>query len=276
MKFEDLTSDRFLATILVSCLSGSLILADDTESAARQARLAAMRQRAETLQLKVGERPELLRTGKEPLFRYSDPVGTTTDGTLWLWTQAERPIAAACLFNDSREGFQWNYELVSLSDSALFVDGRPGWNWRPVANQRRWIVVTEPEPADTGAKRLVQMKTLLAQFRAGGAYQAGDHTQMRLLPRPVYRYHCPDQKIEDGAMFLFAIGTNPEVLVQVEAIARADRSWRIGFARMTAADVKVARDELTVWEVEGVREWNPRHDYFSHYGPDRGDVAPDK
>ena len=169
MKFEDLTSDRFLATILVSCLSGSLILADDTESAARQARLAAMRQRAEALQLKVGERPELLRTGKEPLFRYSDPVGTTTDGTLWLWTQAERP----------------------------------------------------------------------------------------------------DEKIEDGAIFLFAGGTNPEVLVQVEALSGADRSWRIGFARMTAARLTVARDDQTVWEAERVRQWDPRHEYFSHFGPDR-------
>lgn len=266
---------RLAPTVFV-CLSGSLIVADDAETAVRQQRLAAMRQRAEALQLKIGEKPELLRVGKEPLFRYSDPVGTTTDGTLWLWTQAERPIAAACLFNDSREGFQWNYELVSLSDSALFVDGRPGWNWRPVANQRRWIVVTEPEPEDTEPKRLVQMKTLLSPFRAVGAYQAGERTQMRLLPRPVHRYRCPEEKIEDGAMFLFAVGTNPEVLVQVEVISGANRSWRIGFARMTAGDVKVTRDEQTAWEAEGVREWNPRYEYFSYYGVDRGDVAPDK
>ncbi|MBC7821290.1 MAG: hypothetical protein IAG10_30755 [Planctomycetaceae bacterium] len=259
------------APIVAFCLSGSLIVADDTETVARQERLAAMRRRAEALQLKVGEKPDLRRVGKEPLFRYSDAVGTTTDGTLWLWTQAERPIAAACLFNDSREGFQWNYELVSLIDSALIVDGRPGWNWRPVANKRQWILATEPEPARSEPARLAQMKSLLSQFRAEEVNDVG-LTQLRLLPRPVHRYRCPDEKIEDGAIFLFAGGTNPEVLVQVEVLSGADRSWRIGFARMTASDVKVARDEQTVWEVEGVREWNPRHEYFSHYGPDRGDV----
>lgn len=265
-----------LAPIVFVCLSGSLIVADDAESAVRQQRLAAMRQRAEALRLKIGEKPERLRVGKEPLFRYSDPVGTTTDGTQWLWTQAERPIAAACLFNDSREGFQWNYELVSLSDSSLFVDGRPGWSWRPMANQRRWTVVTEPEPESTEPKRLVQMKTLLLPFRAVGAYQAGESTQMRLLPRPVHRYRCPEENIEYGAMFLFAVGTNPEVLVQVEVVSGTDRSWRISFARMSAAALKVTRDEKTVWEAERVREWNPRHEYFSHYGPDRGDVDQEK
>jgi hypothetical protein len=258
------------AALIAFCLSGSLIIADDADAVARQERLAAMRKRAEALRLKIGDQPDLRRVGKEPLFRYSDAVGTTTDGTLWLWTQAERPIAAACLFNDSREGFQWNYELVSLSDSALFVDGRPGWNWRPVANKRKWILVTEPEPAGSEPARLVQMKSLLSQFRAEEAIDR-NLTQLRLLPRPVHRYRCPDEKIEDGAMFLFAGGTNPEVLVQVEALSGADRSWRIGFARMSAADVKVVRDERTVWEAEGVRAWDPRHEYFSHYGPDRGD-----
>ncbi len=260
-----------LAPIVVFCLSGSLIVADDAETVARQERLAAMRLRAEALQLKVGERPELRRVGKEPLFRYSDSARTTTDGTLWLWTQAERPIAVASLFNDSREGFQWNYELVSLSDSSLVVDGRPDWNWRPAANPRKWILVTDPEPAGSESTRLLQMKTLLSQFRADED-QDGDQSQLRLLPRPVHRYRCPDEKIEDGALFLFALGTNPEVLVQIEAIAEMERSWRIGFARLSAARLKVTRDDQPVWEAERVREWNPRHEYFSHYGPDRGDA----
>ena len=262
-----------VATIIVLCLNGSLLVADDTETAARQERLAAMRQRAEALQLKIGEKPELRRVGKEPLFRYSDPARTTTDGTLWLWTQAERPIAAACLFNDSRDGFQWNYELASLSDSALFVDGRPGWNWRPKANLRKWIRIADPEPARTEAARLAQMKTLLLKFRAEEV-QEGDLAQLRFLPRPVHRYRCPDEKIEDGALFLFAFGTNPEVLVQIEAVTGNDRTWQISFARMTAARLKVIRDEQTVWEVEQVRQWDPRHDYYSHYGADRGDDEP--
>ena len=264
-----------LVGVVVVCLSSSLIAADDAESVARQERLRSMRQRAEALQLKIGERPDLRRVGNEPLFRYSDPARTTTDGTLWLWTQAERPAAAVCLFNDPREGFQWNYELVSLSDSALFVDGRPGWNWRPVAKPRSWIRVDEPEPAGSEPARLVQMKTLLSQFRAE-ENQDGDQAQLRLLPRPVYRYRCPDEKIEDGAMFLFAYGTNPEVLVQVEALTGVNRSWRVGFARMSAAHLKVTHGDQTVWEAERPRQFNPQHEYVSHFGPDRGDGDQEK
>jgi hypothetical protein len=173
--------------LIAFCLIGSLLAADDTETTARQTRLVAMRQRAEALKLKVSGKPELRRVEKEPLFRYSDATRTTTDGTLWLWTEAGRPLAAACLFNDTREGFQWNYECVSLSDSALFLDGRPGWNWRPVSKPRHWIRVTDPEPARSEAARLLQMKALLAQFHAD-ADEDGNVSQLRLLPRQVHRY----------------------------------------------------------------------------------------
>ncbi|MDB5348450.1 MAG: hypothetical protein JWP89_6827 [Schlesneria sp.] len=261
--------------LIAFCLIGSLLAADDTETTARQTRLAAMRQRAEALKLKVSGKPELRRVEKEPLFRYSDPTRTTTDGTLWLWTEAGRPLAAACLFNDTREGFQWNYECVSLSDSALFLDGRPGWNWRPVSKPRHWIRVTDPEPARSEAARLLQMKALLVQFHAD-ADEDGNVSQLRLLPRQVLRYRSPDDKIEDGAMFLFVSGTNPEVLVQVEAMTDANRGWRISFARMAASRLKITSDDKTVWEAERIREWNPQHEYFSHYGSDRGELDQDK
>ncbi len=260
-----------IATIVVLCLNGSLLIADDAETATSQQRMAGMRQRAEALQLKIGGTAERLRVGKEPALRYSEPTGTTTDGTLWLWTQAERPIAVASLFNTPQEGFQWNYELVSLTDSALFVDGRPGWNWRPTANVRKWIIVTEPEPARSEVARLVQMKELLAKFHAEEDLD-GNVRQLRLLPRPIYRYRCPDEKIEDGAMFAFVFGTNPEALVQIEALADINRSWRISFARMASPALKVTRDEKAVWDAERVRSWNPQHEYFSHYGQDRGEV----
>ena len=262
-------------TTIEFCRIGSLLAADDTETTARQTRMAAMRQRAEALQLKVREKPDLRRVEKEPLLRYSDPTRTTTDGTLWLWTQSGRPLAAACLFNDTREGFQWNYEFISLSDSALFVDGRPGWNWQPVAKQRHWIRVPDPEPARTEAARLLRMKELLARFHAD-ADEDGNLFQLRLLPRQVHRYRSPEEKIEDGAMFLFVSGTNPEVLVQVEAMTDAERGWRIGFARMSASQLKITCDDKTVWEAERIREWNPQHEYFSHYGPDRGELDQDK
>ena len=255
-----------LAPMILCCLSGSLIAADEPASPAEK--MLAMRQRAEALQLRIGDQKDLRRVGKQPLLRYNDPARTTTDGTLWLWTQNERPVAAVCLFNDSRDGFQWNYELVSLCDSALVVNGRPGWGWKPDENKRTRIHVTEPAPAESESARLIQMKELLTQFQAEEDLD-GQRTQLRLLPRPVHRYRCADAKIEDGGMFLYVFGTNPEVLTQIEALS--DRTWQISFARCSSAALKVMRGEKAVWEADRVREWNPTHEYFSHYGPDRGE-----
>ena len=57
-------------------LSGSLLFADDPETAARQEWLAGMRQRVEALRLRIGDKPDLRRVKPEPLFRYSDAVRT--------------------------------------------------------------------------------------------------------------------------------------------------------------------------------------------------------
>jgi hypothetical protein len=114
---------------------------------------------------------------------------------------------------------------------------------------------------------LLQMKSLLSRFHAEEDIN-GDQTQLRLLPRPVYRYRAPNG-IEDGALFLFSFGTNPEVIVQIEAVSNNERHWQVGFARLSAARLRVFRGDDKIWDADDIREWNPRHEYFSHYGPDR-------
>ncbi len=234
----------------------------------RDARLDAMRQRAESLKLTVGDETEIHRVRPVPLLRYNDPTLTTTDGTLWLWEVRNRPVAAICLFMDSRDGFQWNYELVALKDDSLKVEGRALWNWRPQHPERGWQSITTPLPADMANQRLTQMKTLVALFE-GEETINGELNRMRILPRPVHRYSAPEDGILDGALFLLVIGTNPEVLVQVEALKQTPPAWRVGFARMSSAELTVRHENDIVWQAKRVLEWNPRHEYFSHYGPDR-------
>src|SRR5579871_1697911 len=197
---------------LILCSS---VLADDQEAAARKMKLAEMSKRAEALQLRFGPDSNLLRVRTEPLLRYSDATITTTDGTLWLWERDGRPAAATCLFNDSREGFQWNFELVAMCDDSFAVNGRPGWNWTPTTRKRLWLRMDEPIPAETEPARLLQMKTLLEPFHAEEDHD-GNKLQLRLLPRRVHRYRSPTAGVEDGALFLFVAGTNPEVIVQIE------------------------------------------------------------
>lgn len=259
---------RDMLLIVMSSVICSSNFADETDLRAQT--LTGMRSRAHALRLRIGDQKERLQVGPQPLFRYNDPARTTTDGTLWLWTQDERPVAIACLFNDSREGFQWNYELVTLSDAALNVDGRPGWSWNPTGNVRRRLSISKPEPVESEALRLTQMKKLLGEIRAEETLEQ-EKVELRVLPRPIYRYRCEKDKIEDGALFLFAYGTNPEVVVDIQALS--DHTWRIGFGRLTSAEVQVTHEGKLVWTAERVKQWNPKHEYFSYYGPDRDDAA---
>jgi hypothetical protein len=85
----------------------------------------------------------------------------------------------------------------------------------------------------------------------------------------VHRYHSATGKVKDGALFLFVTGTNPEIIVQVEALDETPPQWRVGFARLTSAEVSVFREKEKVWTASRVLKWNPTHEYFSHYGPDQ-------
>ncbi|MBW3542295.1 MAG: hypothetical protein KY476_18665 [Planctomycetes bacterium] len=243
---------------------GAAFAGDDTGNAAR---LDAMSRRALSLQLAFEEEQDRLNVNREPLFRYSAPNRSTTDGTLWAWTKAGRPIALACLFLDPREGFDWNYELVSLSDRAFVVSGRPGWSWKPQGVRRLWQALDGPRPAGSEAARLVQMKSITRSLQVSEDLD-GDVVQLRLLPRPVLRYQASDEGVVDGTMFLFVYGTNPEVAVLVEATGDEKEPWRLAFARLGAAELTVRRNGQTLWQAERVREWLPTRPYFSQYGPD--------
>lgn len=266
----------WMSSTLITCrpaLWAVVVLASARSFAAepipeRELQLKAMRQRAESLKLTVGNETEIHRVKPVPLLRYNDPTVTTTDGTLWLWEVRNRPVAAICLFMDSRDGFQWNYELVALENDPLKVEGRASWNWRPQKSDRGWQSIVTPPPADTASQRLTQMKTMAALFE-GEETINGELSRMRLLPRPVHRYSAPEEGVLDGALFLLVIGTNPEVIVQVDALKQTPAAWRVGFARMSSAELIVRRNDDIVWSAKRVLEWNPRHEYFSHYGPDR-------
>lgn len=244
------------------------VFAQEAVTPKPDAKLDAMRQRAESLKLTIEGQPEVNRVKPVPLLRYNDPTITTTDGTLWLWEVRNRPVAALCLFMDSRDGFQWNYELVALSEDPFRVEGRALWNWQPKNPNRGWKSLETPIPAETPAQRLSQMKTIAAMFEGEESVE-NRLNRMRMLPRPLHRYAAPEAGVVDGAIFLLAIGTNPEVLVQVEALKDKPQPWRVGFARMSAAELTVRYGEASVWTAAPILNWNPRHEYFSHYGPDR-------
>ena len=207
----------------------------------------------------------------EPLLRWNNQVIREDDGMLFLWTAGPkgRPVAAAQFFVVKSD---WHHEFQSLSphgfDARCAGAGSENWSWQPT---RPGCDLAHADGidsiADSAAGRLRQMKSIAERFSAAvdpnGKFDSPE--QLRLLTTPVYRYTAPEQGITDGALFAFVQGTNPEILVIVEAGgSEADgQSWRYGFARMSCFFLRVYRGDTIVWKAD--REPVPTSDRAHTY-----------
>ena len=95
----------------------------------------------------------------------------------------------------------------------------------------------------------------------------------------MYRSGRPDGAVVDGAMFAYCKGTNPEVLLLVEAVRNGTEVvWSHAFARMTSRGCEVRRDEKVVWTVPFLRGEAPTDPYYNvvqrHAGPGTREGAP--
>jgi hypothetical protein len=105
-------------------------------------------------------------------------------------------------------------------------------------------------PQEKPAARLRQLKDLANRFRVHEIWKPDNsRIELRLLIQPVYRYADPAHEIQDGAIFIFAHGTNPEAILFIEATGKslAEARWNYSFVRSTSAELHVELDEREVW-----------------------------
>ena len=230
---------------------------DPERAAARQAlagRLAVMKVEAARYRLRSGpddaDRANLL---PEPLLRWNNPVADEEDAALFLWVRRGRPEAAAQFFVRKEN---WMHEFQSLAprpfearwdDQLVWSPGAPGVRFRDLPGV--------PPPAATAAERSRQMRGIAGTFSGSVEFRYAGQSryELRLLPRPVYRYgEGGAGEAIDGAIWAFVQGTNPEILLLIEArrAGDADREWRYALAPMTSYAAEVMRDGQSVWKVE--------------------------
>jgi hypothetical protein len=194
-----------------------------------------------------------------PLLRWTNPVEDATDGAVFAWVTDEgRPLAMACLYEfPGRKRI--DHEFVSLSPEPLAAVRRNHVVWTPEKNSvqfQRLPGNVEP-PAARAAQRLTQMRNMTRRF--GGSvdiWQRGK-TVLRFLPKPLYRYGKEDSAILDGAVFSLTQGTDPEILLILEARAGADSpAWHYAAARMSSNPLELQLDEKPVWKVDAKWERN--------------------
>src|SRR5205085_10594892 len=110
----------------------------------------------------------------------------------------------------------------------------------------------------TPAARLSQMRSMSGNFTADKTDRDDNVSvqRMRLLTQPVFRYTSKAARVTDGALFAFVQGTDPEVLLLLEAQeSDSGSAWHFALARMNSTAFNVRYLDRPVWQTE-VLPWD--------------------
>lgn len=262
------------------------------EAKERSERLDEMKQIAGSFQLTALQ--DSARTAaswvRAPLYRWNDPTRRNSDGTLWTWRSGGRPIAVLAIElypNHNDFGPIWTLEFTSLATGPIELEGGEHFTvyYTDLAPPRpdgtlRWapakggLILREvpdaPAPANTEAERLRQMREMLRRFSAREYYNVKSQDYaLRLISHPIERYADEASGLVDGAIFAYANGTNPEVLVVIEAQRQGagPLSWQYAAAPLTRAEPTLRIGQKDVWTHPYKDTPLPRDIYFNARRP---------
>lgn len=251
-----------IAWALLACVP--LIQAVETEptdDAARKERLAFMKQQAAeyTVTLDSTSRTRLA-LHDEPLLRFSNAVSGVPDGIVVMWKEGARPAIVAQVFQVKNGA--WIHECQSLASAGLKMERDGETFWKPEKGAQAFRPLPDaPRAAATAPKRLVQMKSIAAKFSATDDFKISPadkevtRNELRPLTTPVYRYQDAKAGIEDGAVFAFVHGTDPELFLVLElrtndkGQAGAGGSWYYSLTPMTCWGVNASLSGTEIWNV---------------------------
>jgi hypothetical protein len=191
----------------------------------------------------------------DPVLRWSNPAVGSIHGGVFLWTHEGRPAAVASIFKWFHPRTEMAFEVHSLSTERLLGIMEAKEVWKSSRSGVEYKTVPgAPVPAGSPAARLVQMRTMSSEFVAEKTDRDDDSKQrMRLLTQPVFRYSSKAADVRDGAMFAFVQGTDPEVLLLLEAQGtKSDAVWKFALARMNSTAFSVTYKDKEAWAVEVV------------------------
>ncbi len=213
------------------------------------------------------ERPKVLMLAPEPVLRWTNPVRGTVAGAVFVWLADGRPEVIMSVYRYPEDGKEVEEnEFQSLATTGLTATRKGQEVWVPrTPGIRLDPIPGAPKPAATPAERLRQMRTLAREFHA--FFDAPeDRTELRLLPKPLFRYETKRPDLADGALFAFVLTTDPEVLLLIEARSVGGASvWHYGFARMSMVNLRGAQGSQRLESRVGQRA--PQSDASVRFDP---------
>lgn len=211
------------------------------------------RKHAEEYDIAVQGDSAPLKLVDKPLLNWSQPIRGGAEGVVYLWTRDQVPAVLTTFFvwptADGKQGVA--HERHSLLQERLTGKFRER-TWNAPGKAIEWKPLDlKTAPAPTAEKRLRQMREAADTLQAESVDRKDKKWDLRLLPKPIYRYTSPDNgPIIDGAIFAFVEGTDLEIAVLIQARkAGSGIVWEIAFARMSDFQLTVRRDKEVLWQV---------------------------
>lgn len=275
MNFRGKSFDRRLVLAAFAWLAlGSLLtLAEDDQE--KEADEALVKKNAATLagQIVVERqvRDSWASVGRmaEPALYYGDPTRNNSNGSVWIWGDSGRPASIMELYQPSDRPDDWVFVVNNLSGGTVRAHRKEQPWWRENESAIEWKTIDKADPvASAKPQRLLQLKALARRFAAHEFWDPNNSRfELRQLSQALHRYEDHQRGLVDGGVFAFSNGTNPEVILLIEAKsdAGAEPRWHYALARLGHAEMHVSLDDAEVWTVPRVDRLAPTEPYWLHY-----------
>lgn len=177
---------------------------------------------------------QTLELQPEPLLKWGNPQRGGHEGNLFVWRREGRPEVIGSLFKYTvGERVREKHALHSLAEGPLRAEFNGMTVWNPVEPGLTWFTPENaPQPAAAAKAQSLQMRGISRKYTVTLTDEKQVVTELRLLPQPILEYAAPSRKILNGAIFAYAIATDPEAMLVVELVQQEGKEvYRCGFAR---------------------------------------------
>ena len=238
-------------------IGGSVVGAEDTEQekqwSTEAARLAAAE--AKAYDIRAGKKDgEGLQLTDTPVLKWSNSINVSVHGAVFVWMRGGRPEVIASIFKFYSPRVNFSAEFQSLSEQPLVALKNSEVVWQPAeAGVAFKTLADAPVPAKTAPLRLVQMREIARKFSMDLTTVIGKSKhELRLMSQPLLRYGGKSPSPADGALFAFARGTDPDVILLLEARSAEGQAsrWEYALARMHVGALAARYKEKEIWAVE--------------------------